>query len=54
MWARLVWVLEIEGADARTLGNFFVAVVKASLLFGAYMWVMSSRMAKTLGASTTG
>ena len=54
MWARLVWVLEIEGADARTLGNFFVAVVKASLLFGAYMWVMTSCMAKTLGGSNTG
>ena len=48
-WARLSWLLRREGADARTLGMFYVAVVQAVLIYRSEMWVMSPRIGKMLG-----
>ena len=31
-----------EGADRRTLGRFYVAVVQAVLLFGSKTWFLAS------------
>ena len=38
-----------EGANPRTSGNFYKAVVQETLLFGAESWVMSPQIGKTLG-----
>ena len=34
-WVRLSWVLSREGADARTLGKIYVAVVQALIIYGS-------------------
>ena len=47
-WAWLSRVLGREGADARMLGMFYVAVVQAVLLYRLEMWVMYPRIGKTL------
>ena len=47
--ARLSWVLGQEGADPRTSGTFYKAVVQTTLLFGAETWVVFPRIGKTFG-----
>ena len=41
-------ILGWEGADPWTLGNFYKAVVQATLLFGEDTWVMYPRIGRTL------
>ena len=42
-------ILGREGSDARTLGDFYIAVIQETFLFGLEMWAMTPRMAQTLG-----
>ena len=42
-------ILGKEGADPRTAGDFYKAVVKVTLLFGSESWVMSSKIGRNLG-----
>ena len=43
-WGRLSLILRQEGADPKVLGNFFIAVMQAVLLFGAETWLLTPRM----------
>ena len=47
-WARLSRILGGEGADARTLGRFYMETVQTTLLFGSEMFVVNPRMVQTL------
>ena len=47
-WAHLWRVLGWEGIDARTLGNFKMAVVQAVLIFQSETWVMYPSIGRTL------
>ena len=47
--AQLSRVLGQEGADAQTLGRFYVIVVHKNLLFGLETWVVTPLMVQTLG-----
>ena len=49
-WGRLLWILIREGEDPKVLGHFFKAVTQAVLLFGAYTWVLTSRMERALSS----
>ena len=49
-WRGLQGILSREGEKKRVSGNFFKAVVKKVLLFGAEMWVVSPRMERALSA----
>ena len=40
-WGQLTNILGREGADRRTLGRFYVAVVQTVLLFGSETWVLT-------------
>ena len=42
-------IIGLEGADPRTLENFYKTAVQATLLFSADSWVMSPRTWRTLG-----
>ena len=42
-------ILGQEGEDARASGRFYLTLVQATLLFGSETWVVTPRMAKTLG-----
>ena len=48
-WARMTRVLGREGADALTLGMFYMEVVQAVLLYGLETWVMLPHIGRTLG-----
>ena len=48
-WACISWVLGWEGADTRTSGNFYKALVQLTLPFGTETWVMSPRIVKNPG-----
>ena len=48
-WARMSWILGWEGADTRTSGTFFKAVVQAILLFGSETRVVITCIFCTLG-----
>ena len=48
-WAILNRVLGREGADARTLGRIYLAVVQAVLMYGSDTWVMKLRIGRVLG-----
>ena len=43
-WVRLAKILVREGADKRTMGRFYVAVVQAVILFGYKTWVLTPRL----------
>ena len=43
-WGRLKKILVREGADKRTAGRFYVAVVQAVLLFGSETWVLTPQL----------
>ena len=45
-WGWLEKILGREGADRRTVGRFYVAVVHTVLLFGSKMWVLTSLLEK--------
>ena len=40
-WGQLAKILRREGADKRTAGNFYVAVVQEVLLFGSETWYLT-------------
>ena len=48
-WERMNWVLSREEADARTLGNIYLAVVQSVLLYGSETWILNPRMQMVLG-----
>ena len=48
-WGRMLGILERGGADPQTSGNFYMAVVQATLLFGAESWAISPRIGGNLG-----
>ena len=41
-------ILGREGADTQKLGNFYLAIVKAVLLFGAETWVITPHIERLL------
>ena len=47
-WGRLAKILGREGADRRTAGRFYVAVVQVVLLFGSETWVLTPWLEKFL------
>ena len=47
-WTWLKIILGGEGANPRVSGMFFKAVVKAVLIFGLEMWVLTPRMGRPL------
>ena len=47
--AQLPRVLGREGEDAQTSGLFYVAILKATLLFGSETWEVTPRMVQTVG-----
>ena len=47
-WGRLVKILGREGADKRTVGSFYVAVMKVVILFGSETWVPTPWLEKSL------
>ena len=40
-WEQLTWVLSRESADARTLGQIYLAVVQLVMIYGLETWVMT-------------
>ena len=50
-WERLSMILGRNGADARTSGRFYMAVVQVTLLFGSDMWVLNPHLVQTFGMS---
>ena len=48
-WERMLGILGCEGEYPRTYGNFYKAVVQATLLFGAESWAISPRIGGNLG-----
>ena len=47
-WSRILSILGREGADTQKLGNFYLAIVKAVLLFGAETWVITPHIERLL------
>ena len=47
-WTLLTQVLSREGADAQTLGNIYLAVVKSILIYGSDTWVLTPLMKRVL------
>ena len=48
-WVRPTWLLSREGANARTLGHIYLAVVKLVLLYGSETWVLTPHMQRMWG-----
>ena len=48
-WAQLTRALIREGADARTSGQIYLAMVQSVLLYGSETWVLKPRMQRVLG-----
>ena len=42
-------VLSREGADARTSGQIYLAVVQVFIIYGSETWVMTPRIGRVLG-----
>ena len=53
-WTCMTQVLSKEGADARTSGQIYLAVVQSVLLYGSYTWVLTPRIQRMLGGFTIG
>ena len=49
IWARISRVLGREGADERTSGRFYLAIVQAILVFVLETWVTTPRIGRILG-----
>ena len=47
-WRQMVKILGRQGADRRTVGIFYVAVVQLVLLFGSETWILIPRLQKYL------
>ena len=48
-WARLNIVFIREGADTRTLGQIYLAVVQSVMIYGSEKWVMTLCIGRVLG-----
>ena len=48
-WARITRVLRKEGANARTLGQIYLVVVQAVLIYGSETWVLTPSMKRVFG-----
>ena len=48
-WTWMLRILRWKGADPWEYGKFYKAVVQLTLLFGSEIWVMSTRIGRTLG-----
>ena len=48
-WESMSRIIGLEGADPHTSGNFYKALVEATLIFGAESWVMPPWIRRTLG-----
>ena len=48
-WAQLTRVLSREGADARTLCQIYLAVVKLVIIYRSETWVMTPCIGRVLG-----
>ena len=48
-WAWTTWVFSREGADARTSGRIYLAVVKSVMIYGSESWVLTPHMKRVLG-----
>ena len=44
----MLWVLGREGVDDWTLGPFYIVVLQAVFLYKLEMWIMSTRIGRTL------
>ena len=42
-WRSVAHVLKRDGASARTMSKFYIAVVQAILLYGADLWTIARR-----------
>ena len=49
-WNALAKILKQEGANAKTMAKFYMAVVQAVLLYGADSWTITERNWKKLEA----
>ena len=49
IWAHMLRVLGWEGEDERTLGCFYLAIIKSILIFGLEIWVATPRIGRVLG-----
>ena len=47
-WVWLTKILWREGADKRTVGSFYMAVLQAVLLFWSEKWFLTPRLEKSL------
>ena len=48
-WARITRVLSRKGVDARTLGQIYLVVVQAVLIYGPDTWVLTPHIQRVLG-----
>ena len=48
-WARLTRVLGREGADARTSGHIYLAMVQLVMIYGSETWVKKPCIGRVLG-----
>ena len=48
-WAQLTRVLSREGADERTSGHIYLAVVQSFMLYGSETWVVTYCIGRVLG-----
>ena len=48
-WARLTRVLSRDGADERTSGQIYLAVVKLVMFYGSDTWVVTYHIGRFLG-----
>ena len=47
-WGRVGRVLKSQGADPKTMGHFYQAIVQAVLLYGSESWTLSETMMRKL------
>lgn len=47
-WARVSRILSCKGADPRTMGYFYKAIIQSILLYGSETWVITMQMLKML------
>ena len=48
-WSQLARILGQEGTDTRTMGHYYVAIVRSSLLFGLETWILTHCIKRLLG-----
>ena len=48
-WSRLSRILRLEGVDYQTLGNLYLTIVQAVLIFSTYIWVLTLIIGRLVG-----